>query len=305
MKRVMITGSNAGLGKECARQLALQDGVEKIYLACRNRDKAEVAKLELEASTGKTIFEIIQMDVSDLSSVKQGVKLLNEPIDALVMNAGGLGGKDFLTKTPRGVSQIVASNLLGHVFLINELLKQSKLTGVVLYAGSEAIRGVPKLGMEKPKLQSGSVDEFVSICDGSFFGGSPDPMPAYALVKLLGALWMSSMARKHPDIRFVTVSPGHTAGTQIAEDMPAIKKFFFKNIGYKILPLFGLAHDLKTGCKRFVDGLNDEKYISGVFYASKLSTLTGPMIDQSTIFEALNNQTFQDNAYEAIHKFIN
>jgi len=56
-KRIMITGANAGLGKESARQLALIEGTEKIYLACRNMSKAQEAKQSLEKSTGKSIFE--------------------------------------------------------------------------------------------------------------------------------------------------------------------------------------------------------------------------------------------------------
>ena len=70
IKSVLITGANVGLGKEAARQLAMQDGIEKIYLACRNPQKAEAAKQSLEASTGKSIFEIIIMDVSKLDSVR-------------------------------------------------------------------------------------------------------------------------------------------------------------------------------------------------------------------------------------------
>ena len=41
---VLITGANSGCGFECARQLALIDGVKKIYLACRSKEKAETAK---------------------------------------------------------------------------------------------------------------------------------------------------------------------------------------------------------------------------------------------------------------------
>jgi hypothetical protein len=69
--------------------------------------------------------------------------------------------------------------------------------------------------------------------------------------------------------------------------------------------MFGLLHKLEVGAKRFVDGLNNESYKSGVFYGSKAPVLTGPVVDQGTIFDDLNNKTFQDNANEAIHRFIN
>jgi short-subunit dehydrogenase len=60
-KSILITGANGGLGKESARQLALIKGTERIYLACRNLDKAQEAKKSLEKSTGKKIFEIVIM----------------------------------------------------------------------------------------------------------------------------------------------------------------------------------------------------------------------------------------------------
>ncbi len=44
LKSILITGANAGLGKETARQFALQGGMEKIYLGCRNEAKAKIAK---------------------------------------------------------------------------------------------------------------------------------------------------------------------------------------------------------------------------------------------------------------------
>ena len=46
MKSILITGANAGLGKESARQFALQKGVVKIYLGCRNLYKVSDAKCE-------------------------------------------------------------------------------------------------------------------------------------------------------------------------------------------------------------------------------------------------------------------
>ncbi|MDH3649145.1 MAG: SDR family NAD(P)-dependent oxidoreductase [Saprospiraceae bacterium] len=303
IKSVLITGANSGLGKETARQLALQDQSEKIYLACRNAERAEAAKRSLEQSTGKSIFEIILTDVSNLESVKSAVESLREPVDALVMNAGGMGGRNPGEKTVDGVIQLFAVNVLGHVVLFDELLKANKLIKVALYAGSEAARGVPKMGMKRPNLETSSVDEFASICDGSFFGGKVDPMEAYGPVKYVATMWMSSVARKNQNMRIVTMSPGGTGGTEVMNDLPPFKKFMFKHIGTRLMPMMGLMHKLEVGAKRFVDGLNDESYQSGVFYGSKASVLTGSLIDQSTLFEDLKNEVFQDNANEAIHRF--
>ncbi len=304
VKSVLITGANGGLGKECARQLALLEGTEKIYLGCRNEERAKAAKLSLEEATGKSIFEIVLMDVSNLDSVRSAVASLNEPIEALVMNAGGMGGPNLGDKTTDGVIQLFAVNVLGHVVLLDELLQAKKLTKVALYAGSEAARGVAVMGMKQPNLKTSSVDEFASICDGSFFGEKIEPMVAYGPVKYTAAMWMSSVARKNPDIRFVTMSPGSTGGTDIASNLSPVMKFFFTQIGFRLMPLFGLMHDLEIGAKRYVDGLTDESYKSGLFYASKKS-MTGPLADQGTIFADLNNEAFQDNANEAIHRFIN
>ena len=68
-KTALITGANAGIGKEVARQLALRPEIARIYLACRNRDRAVTAQAELEAETGRRVFDIVVMDVADLGSV--------------------------------------------------------------------------------------------------------------------------------------------------------------------------------------------------------------------------------------------
>ena len=298
-KSILITGANSGLGKESARQLAMINQTEKIYLACRNLTRAEEAKQSLEKSTGRSIFEIVLMDVSDPKSVRTSV-------DALIMNAGGMGGKSPLNMTSHGVTSLFAHNVLGHVVLLDELLKANKLSNVALYAGSEGARGVEQMGMGRPKLNTSSADEFASVIDGSFFSQESDPMEAYGYVKYVAALWMSSLARKNSNLRFITMSPGFTKGTAVMNDLPPNKRFMFKYVMIPIIaPLKGMVHSLGKGAKRFVDGINNESYSSGVFYASKANKLVGPVIDQSTIFSDLKNPNFQDNAHEAIHRFIN
>src|SRR3954452_3774227 len=90
-KTVLITGANAGIGKDVARQLALRPEMARIYLACRNRDRATTAKAELEAATGRAIFEIVVMDVVDQVAVRAGLAGFDGSVEALVMNAGVIG----------------------------------------------------------------------------------------------------------------------------------------------------------------------------------------------------------------------
>ena len=303
---ILITGANIGLGKETARQLALKKETKKVILFCRNQPKAEVAKKDLEEKTGKKIFEIIIGDVSDANSVRKAVEKIKEPIDAVILNAGGMVGKTAAKITASGMNDLAATNILGHVVLVDELLKQGKLKKAVLYPSAEAVPGVKMLGMKPVSMKTSSVDEFAAVLDGSYFGNKFDVTQAYGYVKYVATMWMLSMARKHPELKFVVVSPGNTKGTLAPDNLPPAMKFMLKNFMMPVVfPLMGgMVHELEVGAKRFVDGISDERYKSGVFYASKEGKLSGDMVDQSTFFTALKNTTFQDNADKAIHRFI-
>ena len=306
IKSVLITGANAGIGKEVARQMALRPGVERVYLACRNEVKAQAAKEELEKKTGKSIFKIVLMDVSDVSHVRAAISGLQGPVDALVMNAGGSGGKTPLALTKDGVTQIFATNLLGHVALMESLIASGQLTQAAVYLGSEAARGFPQMGMKRPALPTSSVQDFVDVITGKDFASKKfNSALAYGEVKYTAAMWMADQARKHPDLRLVTVSPGNTQGTEIANSMPASVRIFMQYILMQIVaPMLGLAHSLETGAGRIVAGLTEPSLKSGVFYASAEKKLTGPVVDQSDIFPDLANPVFQEHADEAIHKFL-
>jgi len=56
---ILITGANAGLGKETARQLALKKETKRVILFCRNQARAEAAKKDLEEKTGKKILKLL------------------------------------------------------------------------------------------------------------------------------------------------------------------------------------------------------------------------------------------------------
>ena len=298
-KTVMVTGANGGIGKDVARQLALRPETARIYLACRNRDRASAAKAELEATTGRRIFEIVVMDVADLGSVRAGMAAVGGSVDALVMNAGVIGPRS-MELTADGVTRVFATNVLGHVVLLEGLLAEGRLGEVAVLAGSEAARGLPKLRMERPSFVSTSADELATVIDGSYFvGRKADFNLAFGQAKYIGALWMAYLARQHPDRRFITVSPGATTGTQASNDIALPLRLAAKYV----MPALGISHKLEVGAKRLVDGVTDPTLSSGVFYASAANKLKGPLVDQADIFPDLANPSFQDHANEAIHRF--
>jgi NAD(P)-dependent dehydrogenase (short-subunit alcohol dehydrogenase family) len=305
-KTILITGANTGLGKEMARQLALRGDFERIYLGCRNPEKAERAKQDLETVTGRTIFEVVIIDLEDLASVRAAVAAVGAPLNALVMNAGGTGGPTPAALTQDGVTASFAQNVLGHVVLLEDLLAAGLLTDVAVLVGSEAARGVPKLRIARPTFTDHSSQEFASVIDGSFFqGASFDVMLAYGQVKYLGALWMGAMARMHPELRFITMSPGNTAGTEALRDQPALVRIIASRIVLPYLaPALRIGHKLDVGAERLVNAVTDASLQSGVFYASAASKITGPVIDQAEIVPDFRDPEIQDHAYEAIQRFV-
>ena len=300
-KTVLITGANVGLGKDIARQLALRPEIANIYLACRNRDKAIAARTDLEAQTGRRIFDIALMDVSDPDSVRAGLAGVDGSIDAVVMNAGGMGGKTPMALTADGATYMFAQNVLGHVVLLETLLAEDRLGEVAVFAGSEAARGLPRMGFKRPSFISKSADELATVVDGSFFAGrKPDVNLAYGQAKLLGILWMAYLARRYADRKFVSVSPGNTTGTHAPDDLALP----FRILAKHVMPHLGISHSLDVGAKRLVDGVTDPKLSSGKFYASAAGKLKGPLVDQTEIFPDLADPSFQDHANEAIHRFV-
>ena len=73
---------------------------------------------------------------------------IKEPIDAIILNAGGMVGKTAAKITPSGMNDLAATNILGHVILVEELIKQDKLKKAVLSVSAEAVPGVKTAGNE-------------------------------------------------------------------------------------------------------------------------------------------------------------
>jgi hypothetical protein len=236
-----------------------------------------------------------------LASVRTAVSQLHTPIDAVVLNAGGTGGARPLDLTADGVTQIFASNVLGHAALLDALLSAGLLTETVELVGSEAAFGVRFLRIPAPEILSGSVAEFSSWIDGSFYRDHPfDRGLAYGQAKLIGALWIAAQAREHPELRMLTMSPGNTVGTAVNRELPAPVRI----LAPRITKLLGRSHSLATGTERLAQGLLDPAYGDGRFWASAAGQLTGPVVDQVSVNPLIADLSTQTNAAAAVHRFI-
>ena len=119
-KVAIVTGANNGIGYETTVGLA-KVGF-KVVMACRSIPKADTAKANILQKLPNAALDIIQLDLSDLRSVREFVKEFKSrynELHVLINNAGVLSysGK----KNNAGIELQFATNHLGH-FLLTSLL---------------------------------------------------------------------------------------------------------------------------------------------------------------------------------------
>ena len=297
-RTALVTGSNAGIGREIVRQLASRNDFARIIMAARSPQRLTAAAVDIAASTGHTGLATQVMDVTDSASVQRAIAQIDVPIDVLIMNAGGIGTRP-MELADSGVTRISALNVIGNIRLASGLADTGLLTGTALYAGTEGSRGVPILGLPKPQF-GGSVANLVAVLDGTYYRDHKySPTIAYGDSKFVGVLAMAAAARQYPNLRIVNVSPGATTGTNAGNDLSAVQRFVLG----RIAPTLRLAHGIEVGAGRFLTVMEDPAFLSGHFYASPAGRLSGKLVDQATIFPQSADPAFQDNAFEAVARF--
>ena len=274
---------------------------------CRSEERATAAKAQLEEETGTKKFEFLKLDVMSHESVCSAVKSLDGSVDCLILNAGGPGGSDFVAQTSDGIANIMALNVVGNAKLVDELIKAKKLTpgSTIVYSSSEAARGVKSFGFPAPSIESGSVDEFKSALDGTMYVKDKSYETTYSWAKCMGTLYFSGLARSNGNYRWVSVSPGGTAGTNLLNDLGLVQRLTFKMLA-PIMKLFGMAHNTDAGAGRYLDVVYDTEnnYGNGIFYGSEDGKFTGDMVDQTPIFKDLGKEEYQDNVVKAVESFF-
>nr|XP_050036553.2 retinol dehydrogenase 12-like isoform X1 [Dermacentor andersoni] len=123
-RTVVITGANAGIGYETARQLALRGA--RLVLGCRNEERARRAVERLASETRSTAVSWLPLDTSSPDSVRAFVerllRLTGGRVHVLVNNAATAADDDCRRLTAEGHELVWATNYLGHYLLTRLLL---------------------------------------------------------------------------------------------------------------------------------------------------------------------------------------
>ncbi|KAL5519884.1 hypothetical protein ACEPAG_1544 [Sanghuangporus baumii] len=119
----IVTGGNGGIGKEIVKALLRKNA--KVYMASRNKEKADAAITELKKETeSEALF--LELDLADLNSVKRAVEQFRSQETALhlLFNNGGVMWPPIEMLTAQGYDLQFGTNVFGHFYLTKLLLPQ-------------------------------------------------------------------------------------------------------------------------------------------------------------------------------------
>jgi NAD(P)-dependent dehydrogenase (short-subunit alcohol dehydrogenase family) len=121
---IIVTGASSGVGFEAALELILS-GKNKVIALARSQDKLErlleiAHGLNPDAIIYALAFDIVHDDYTDL---QQFIKVhLDNRVDALINNAGILINKPFAKLQELDFVEMLQSNFIGHVRMIQGVL---------------------------------------------------------------------------------------------------------------------------------------------------------------------------------------
>ncbi|KAH6912194.1 hypothetical protein BKA70DRAFT_1266944 [Coprinopsis sp. MPI-PUGE-AT-0042] len=150
-KVIIVTGANAGVGKETAQALLAKNA--KVYMAGRSTAKLAEAIKQVKAATGKEGIPL-QLDLADLPSIKRGVEefLSKESQLHILFNNAGVMNPPVKDVTAQGYDLQFGTNVLGHFYLtkllVPTLTSTAKATGTktrVVHTSSSASNMTSKL----------------------------------------------------------------------------------------------------------------------------------------------------------------
>src|SRR5580765_7228622 len=161
-KRIFVTGVSAGLGVETARSLAAHGA--HVVGAARDLAKAEAATAQVrkDAAKGSGSFELVELDLASLKSVRACADRLlekGEPFDVVIANAGVMATP--FGHTADGFETQFGTNHLGHFVLVNRIARLIRAGGRLINLSSAGHR-YSNVDLEDPNFERTPYEPFVA-----------------------------------------------------------------------------------------------------------------------------------------------
>jgi NAD(P)-dependent dehydrogenase (short-subunit alcohol dehydrogenase family) len=203
-KRILVTGVSAGLGVETARSLAAHGA--HVVGAARDLSKAEgaTAQVRKDASPNGGSFELIELDLADLKSVRACADALlakGQPFDVIIANAGVMATP--FGHTADGFETQFGTNHLGHFVFVNRIASLIREGGRLINLSSSGHR-FSNVDLEDPNFERTKYEPFV----------------AYGRSKTANILFAVAFDKRHQSrgVRAAAVHPGGIR-TELARHM--------------------------------------------------------------------------------------
>jgi NAD(P)-dependent dehydrogenase (short-subunit alcohol dehydrogenase family) len=209
-KVILVTGGNAGLGKQSVLELARYGKPSKIYLAARSQEKAKAAIEEVQRHAPDAPIVPLDLDLTSFASIKDAARTFlaqEERLDILILNAGIMACPSGTTKD--GYEMQFGTNHVGHALLTKLLLPT--LLATARRPEKPDVR-VVVLTSEGLGLASAVVGIKFDVVKTD--GSAIHTWKRYGQSKLANALFARELARRHPEITAVAIHPG-VVGTQL------------------------------------------------------------------------------------------
>jgi NAD(P)-dependent dehydrogenase (short-subunit alcohol dehydrogenase family) len=161
-KRILVTGVSAGLGVETARSLVAH-GAEVVGAARDlHKAKAATAQVRKDAAANSASFELIELDLANLKSVRACADRLlarGQPFDVVIANAGVMATP--FGRTVDGFETQFATNHLGHFVLVNRISSLIRSGGRLINLSSAGHR-YSNVDLEDPNFERVPYEPFVA-----------------------------------------------------------------------------------------------------------------------------------------------
>ncbi|MEO7043482.1 MAG: SDR family oxidoreductase [Gemmatimonadaceae bacterium] len=267
-KTCVITGANTGIGKAAAIELAALGA--HVVMVCRNRERGEAARAEIERAAqkggagGGAELRIADLSVqAEIRTLAQAIVDAHPRVDVLINNAGvALKKRDV---TADGIERTFAVNYLAYFMLSNLLLP------ALLAAAPSRIVNVASAAHEGGKLDFGNLQGESSYRNVAMYAASKleDVMFTYALARRL-------------DGKGITVNSLHpgVVATEIWRQVPIL---------YTLSRWFMLSPEKGARTTVFLAASADVTGVTGKYFAKCEPGKTTPLSRDEALQEKLWN----------------